>query len=159
MNIRPANALGRGEAFSLMDVTMVLAIVATFAAVAIPRYSASMQRYRADATACRIIADIQLARDRARTTGSSAKITFEPSSDSYTIDGMGHPDRPSEPYRVVLREEPYRADLASTWTPEGPYFIFDGFGLPHSSGVIVIYVGDERREIVVDRSTGEINTR
>ena len=44
-----------------MELVLVMVIVATLAAIAVPRYAQATSRYRADAAARRIAADLSLA--------------------------------------------------------------------------------------------------
>jgi prepilin-type N-terminal cleavage/methylation domain-containing protein len=64
------------EGFSLLEVLLVLAIVAIFAAVAASRYGRASGRYRADLAARCITADLNLARSWAKTRSQSRPVVF-----------------------------------------------------------------------------------
>src|SRR5204863_23675 len=57
------------RAFSLIEITLVLMVMGVLAALAVPRYASALARYRADAAARRIVADLDLARTTARSSG------------------------------------------------------------------------------------------
>src|SRR5438552_17658151 len=100
-SIRDDRRAIRDGAFSLVELMLVMAIIAVVAAIAMPRYSASLARYRADMAARRIVAALALAQAKARATSSSQTITFT-AGGSYQILGMNDPDRPGQPYVVDL---------------------------------------------------------
>src|SRR5688500_3620188 len=85
----------QGTGFTLAEMVMVVAITATLAAITIPRYLTALNRYRLDAAARRIAADLTMARLNARDTGTARTVTFATSTDSYDISGMTDPDHPA----------------------------------------------------------------
>jgi prepilin-type N-terminal cleavage/methylation domain-containing protein len=151
---------GRRRAFSVLEVIIVLAIVGILASVAIPRFADAATRYRVDAAARRVVADLTLVRERAKQASSSEKVGFDVATNSYQISGMSDPDHPAQAYRVRLSEEPYYATIASADFAGQTAAVFDGFGLPvgiqGTAGTVVIQVGDEVRTIVLDGTTGEL---
>jgi len=78
----------RPRAFSLIEVVLVLSLLAVVAAIAIPRYAASLSHYRLDAAARRVAADLALARQRAKTTGTSQPVAFAVAANSYSLPGV-----------------------------------------------------------------------
>lgn len=142
----------------MLEVVCVIMIIATLAAVAVPRFGNTLARQRVDAAARRIVADLALAQRHARTTNASQTVRFTPATHAYTLIGMPHPDHPSSPYRVLLSEEPYRASIDSAEFGADLYIIFDVFGVPDSGGWVVISVGDHTRTVTVDARTGRAAT-
>lgn len=142
----------------MMEVALVVMIIGTLAAVAIPRISNTLARQRVEAAARRIVADLTLAQRRARTTNASQTVRFTPVTHGYTLIGMPHPDHPSSTYRVLLSEEPYRASIDSADFGADLDIIFDVFGVPDSGGWVVISVGDHARTVTVDARTGKAVT-
>ena len=140
---------------SLLELLLVMGIVATLSAIAIPRYGASLTRYRADLAARRIIADLTLARSRAKATSASQTVMFFPSANAYYIPTIVDPDRPSIKYAVSISGTPYRATLVSVDLAGDDNVVFDGWGLPDSGGEIHILVGSESRTISIDSETGK----
>lgn len=138
----------------MVEVACVVLIIATLAAVAVPRLSNSLARQRVEAAANRIVVDLALAQRRARTTNASQTVRFTPATHGYTLIGMPHPDQPSSTYRVLLSEEPYRASMDSADFGADLDIIFDVFGIPDSGGWVIISVGDHTRTVTVDARTG-----
>src|SRR5690606_36324399 len=87
---------------------IVISIIGIGAAIAVPRYSASVVRYRLDAAARRIVADLDRARTAARVSSSPRTVTFSPGAIGYTVGGEGSLRRSADAYAVPLGEEPYR---------------------------------------------------
>ncbi len=139
--------------FSLLELVIIVAIIATLGAIAAPRYASALDRYHADATARRIVADLELARATARNTSASVTITFDPALNTYemTVDSLDHPGSNAT---LVLSDAPYRSDLVATGLGGDDELVFDGFGAPDAGGVILIQCGSESRMIAVDDETG-----
>lgn len=133
---------------------MVLVILATLGAIAAPRYATALDRYHADATARRIVADLELARATARNTSASVTVTFDPGLNSYVMTGVDSLDHPGSDATLVLSVAPYRSKLVATGLGGDDEIVFDGFGVPDAGGVVLIQCGDESRTIVVDGETG-----
>ena len=145
----------RQPTYTLTEVIVVLAILAILASMAIPRFGQASVRYRADAAASRVIADLEHARQRACQVGAGQLVSFDVPGDSYQLNGMPDPDRPGQDYVVNLADEPYRAQILSVDFSAKTQVSFDGYGMPDDGGTIVIAVGDWKRTITVDPDTGE----
>ena len=141
--------------FSLLELVLVLAIIATMAAIAAPRYAASAARYRADSAARRIVADLALARSAAKANSSSRRVKFFVIGDQYRLFDLQPLDGDSSYYNINLSERPYEADIISVDFGTDDQIIFDGWGLPDSGGTVVLTVGSEQRTVVVDGETGK----
>ena len=147
--------LGAGHrGFTLIDLVMVLSVITVVAAIAAPRYANALVRYRADAAARRITADIRLAQQTAKTTSSSRTITFDTTNHAYSIPNVRALDGQSMTYVVMLQEPPYLARLASVDMGGDVQLTFDGYGVPDSGGLITVQVGDATRTVVINPDTG-----
>ena len=144
----------RHRSFTLIDLVMVLSVITVVAAIAAPRYANALVRYRAEAAARRIIADIGLAQQTAKTTSSSRTIIFDTTNHTYSISNVRALDGPSMTYVVTLREPPYLARIASVDLGGDAQLTFDGYGVPDSGGVITVQVGDETWTVAIDPDTG-----
>jgi prepilin-type N-terminal cleavage/methylation domain-containing protein len=157
---RPAAARGAPRCgrrgFTLFEVAIVLTVVALVSAVAIPRYSNAVHRFRADAAARRIAADLERTRTRARAGSSERSIEFRPSMLAYFIEGERSLDRRSADSLVRLSDEPYRAQALSADLGGDLVLRFTGFGVPDSSGEIVVAVGSAKRRVRIDGGSGAV---
>ena len=141
--------------FTLVELVVVIVVVAVTAAIAVPRYTSSLSRYRADMAARRVAADLGLARSRAKVTGAAQTVLFTLANDSYTLPGVAGLDRPSDPYTVVVSAEPYRADLISASFGGSTTASFNGYGAPAAGGSVVVQAGTTQKTVLLDAATGE----
>src|SRR4051794_23119628 len=157
---RPRRARG---AWSLVELAMCLAIMALVTGMALPRYARSLARYRADAAAKRVAADLALARLTARTTNTSQQVDFTTPAGlvvGYTLTNTNDPDRPGQTYVVDLGNTPYNATaVAATLTPAGggsavSKVTFDRYGAAGAGGTIRVTAGDVSRTVSLDVNTG-----
>src|SRR4051812_29149993 len=100
-------------AYTLTELVMVLVTVALTLAVAAPRYANSLTRYRADAAAKRIAADMALAQGQARATSKSQSVSFNVTADTYQLPGVTGLSGGTTTYVVNLADAPYSSDLVS----------------------------------------------
>lgn len=159
--IRPARVSKRGvrRGFSLVELTMVIAIIAVAAAIAAPRWNESLGRYRVDAAARRIVADLTLAQTNARATSAPQTITFNPSADNYRLSGLTNFETASGTYTVYLANAPYLADLSSTDFDFTKPLTFNAFGVPSMGGQVVVTSGGFSRTITIDADSGTATTQ
>ena len=140
--------------FSLLELLLVLAIMATLAAIAVPRYQGSLARYRADLAARRIVHDLELAQATAKAKGASQEVIINQGTDTVELSDLAGLDPHVSEYRTKLLESPYRANITESSFPDNNNIIFDGWGIPDSGGTVVLTVGSETRTITVDAETG-----
>lgn len=141
----------RARGLSLIELVMVVAIVGIVWVIAIPRYGAAQDRYRADGAAQRIMLDLTRAQAEARATSSSRELLYSPSSHSYLIREAGN--KPAY-VNVKLGEAPFQADLKAATLGGDTAIVFNGLGVPDSGGSIVLQVGRQVRTITVSPGTG-----
>lgn len=144
------------RAFTFVELLIVLVIVGMLAGIAAPRYANFLAREHVEAAAHRIATDIALAQRRAKFSSTSMTLTFDPASECYTLIGVQHPDHPSQPYTVDLNGDPYRSLIESADFGGDAELIFDGYGIPDSTGTIVVKSGTWQRTIKVDALTGAV---
>ena len=149
-----ARARRRTPGFSLIELVLVMTIIAVLSAIAVPRYADALARYRADAAARRVVADLNYARQRARSSSTSVKVKVKPALDCLEIVGEQSMDDPAGGWITDLSASPYLADMVSS-DFSGNKVVFNGYGYPDSGGLIVLTVSSESRTIVLDADTGK----
>ncbi len=166
----------REGGFSLLELVIVSAIIATFAAIAVPRYGSAAGRYQLDLAARRIAADLAYAQAVARQRSGLQSVLFEISDERYTLQGLEDMDRPDQGYVVTLSDSRYRADLISASFQNVNGYVstsrisFDMWGRPQcgepsnavplaglASGAVVVKVGDRSRTVAIAPVTGKVS--
>ena len=161
------------RAFTLAEVIIVVLITSILAVIAVPRYADSIDRFRAEAAAKRIAADMNLTRERAMTRSTQESINFFAVTDQYQMVNGPDIDHSSQEYWVDFAHTPYPVDLVSAtfinmggatntvavvWDMNGRAQASvspPGSGKPLASGEVVVAAGIEQRTVVIDPVTGE----
>jgi type II secretory pathway pseudopilin PulG len=156
-NLRTHSA-GRAAAaaFSLVELLFVIAIIATVAAMAMPRYGRSVARYRAECAARRVAADLYLARSSAKAGSAERVVTFNTVAGSYTLAGVRHLDHSASPYTVTLSDSPYHAQLYYADFGGAPQAQFDMYGSPKWGGTVIVRVGEFQQTVALSREDGSV---
>ena len=149
---------GAATGFNLVELVLVIAITALVSAIAVPRYANSVARYRADAAAKRVAADLALAQNYASTAGRVQSVVFV--SRSYQMPGMPHLDGKSYgDYTVDLGVDPYGVTRVAAEFGGDATVKYDIYGTPDTGGSVVIEVGDARRVVVLSPDSGRVTIR
>lgn len=147
-----------GRGFSLLELIVVIAIVGILGAIAAPRYSQAIQRYRLEMAANRVAADIGLTASYARARGSSATISFAVSTSSYSIAGLTSTERAGEAHGVNLSREPFGVSISSVDFAGTNTLTIKGYGTPSSGGTVRLTLGSYSK-IVSVAATGEVSVQ
>jgi hypothetical protein len=140
---------------TFIEIVLVAVIVAIVATLATPRIHDALCRHRVEAAARRIIVDLALARQQARSSGVGQTVMFDIDTDSYRLVGQSHLDHAASEYQVRLGEEPYRVDLAAADLGGDDEVTFDMYGHPDTGGFVVVEIGKVTRTVSVNADTGE----
>jgi len=158
--------------YTMIEVVVVMLVIGILAAVAAPRYMSSLNRYRVEAAARRIVADLNHMRGSALMKGSLQDqwVSFDSSSEKYHMWFSPDPDHPSNEYWVEFSKTAYPVDLVSAaftntvGATSTVTVIYDMYGTansgfspvaPLASGQIVVASGSQQRTVVIDPVTGK----
>ncbi len=141
------------RAFSLAELLMVMAIVGTAAAIAMPRFAEAESRWRVSGAAKRVIADLERARATALATSSEVIVSFEEtsysmkaSSDLTDEAGLGEVSLGNAPYGVEIISADFGGEQSVT---------FSGAGVATSDGTMVLGRGSYRLSIKFEALGGK----
>ena len=143
--------------FSLIELALVLAMMVTLGAIALPRYASAGARYRADIAARRIAADLDLARSTAHSRSSACTVIFHVPENRYVLSGVASRDGNLGEYSVQLSDPPYLATIRSASFAGKTSVTFDGWGVPRNAGSVTLSVGRESRQVALTRPAGEVS--
>ena len=132
-----------------------MVIIAALSAVAVPRFSGALLHYRADATARRIVAALELARAEAFRTSKSQTVQFVIASNEVRFSEILDPDNSGQSYVFRLDEAPYRARLLSATFGPGSNAVFDPYGEPVNAGTVVFEAGGMQKTIALNATSGK----
>jgi prepilin-type N-terminal cleavage/methylation domain-containing protein len=150
---------GTARAFTLVEVVLVLSVLAILAAIAAPRFAASISNYRATLAAHRVAADVTLTQAAARAASASRALTFDLANNRYSIAGLSALDHQAGGYAVNLSAAPYQVSiksLALTNVTANGALTFDGFGVPNGGATVVVSSGPVNRTVTVSSATGAV---
>jgi len=142
--------------FSMLELVLVLVIIGVVSAVVVPRFGASVARYRLEAAAQRVTADLRLVRQRAQQASLAQTIVFDAVADTYGVATMPDPDHPNGTYLVRLDRAPYEVNLVSADFGGDAELVFDGHGQPDSGGTLVLRLGTSQQTLTVSAETAQV---
>ena len=139
------------QGFTLVELMIVMVIVAMVAAIAVPRFSQASARQQLSSAADRVVADLEMARTRARAASQTVTVTFSTSSDRYQFNNVG-----GEASVVELGESPYNVSIdRAVFGSNDNIASFNGYGVPASSGAVTLSLGAD--QVVVElKANGEV---
>jgi len=140
----------RPRGFTFIELMIVMLIFGIFAAVAAPRYREALSRFRADATAKRVAADLRLAQRHAQRTSTSQSVVFDVENNRYVLTGIPDLDHADQTYAFDLGDSDYQAVLQSAVFGNNSTLTFDIYGRPDKSGTVVIKAGSYQQTVAIE---------
>jgi prepilin-type N-terminal cleavage/methylation domain-containing protein len=142
--------------FSLAELVVVMAIIATLAAVTVPRFASAGSSYKARGAAERIADSIRDAASTARARSSTVRVRLSPAGDSFNAAVLS----PLEYIALYsTTERPFGADATEArFADSSGRLEIDGFGNFSTSAIFALRVGDETRTVMVDAGAGTVTT-
>ena len=148
-------------AFTMLELMVVLVVVAILAAMVIPQISGT-GGMAAQASARRVMADLEYAQNQAITTQALITVTFNPSGNSYTVSNASGPlihPITKQAYVIDFDVAPgaqgVRIDSAS-FTGGVSSVTFDSLGAPDRDGTVRISGGSMRYDVAVAPVSGRV---
>lgn len=162
--------------YTMIEVVLVMLVMGILAAAAAPRYSRMVSRFRVEAAARRIVADLGQVRARAMAIGAATgeEVSFYSATDRYQMHGDPDPNHPNQEYWVEFSKTAYPVDLVSaTFTniegdTSSELMRYNMYGFPESgsseavplaSGEIVVALGGQLRTVVINSVTGKASVQ
>jgi prepilin-type N-terminal cleavage/methylation domain-containing protein len=162
------------DAFTLIELMMVVVILANMAAVVVPMAVSSHDSQCASA-ARMLTADLELAQSAALARQATMAVVFSGDRQSYKVVvftgqnladytalvPVAHPGRPGQGYEVSLRKELQLPNVRVESVGFGgfPFVLYDTFGSPMAGGTVVLTAGDARLTVTVQPITGAVSVQ
>ncbi len=133
-----------------------MVVIATLAAIAVPRFASAGASYRARGSAERIADAIRDAASTARARSSMVRVRLNAGADNFNAAVLS----PLEYIALFsTTDRPFEADLTRTdFADASSALDIDGFGNFSTSAVFALKVGDQTRCVIVDAVEGSIRT-
>ena len=148
------------NAFTLVELVIVLLIVGIMSALVSPRIADAMVSSRLRAAARAVASDIEYARQQAKQQGAAQTVKFSPANDTYEMPGLDDFDHPGEPFVVDLLASSYETSLDSASfgsTGTDLVLTFNRFGRPDFGGSVVLVAGSKQQTLQVDAVSGKVS--
>lgn len=136
-------------AYTLVEITVVVMVMGILAAAAAPKYVNAQLRFRCQSAARRIAADINYARNCARSSAANQSIRFFPLTESYSSTTLPSLDRPGTLLQVSLGGSAYPANISTASFGGSDTIAFDIFGKPSATGTVVVSSGSFASTVTV----------
>lgn len=145
----PSRRRRRPSGFSVVEIVLVLATIATLTAIVAPRYATASQSAALDAAARRVVAELEAIRERARASSSVATVQVSTLTSSIRVSGIPTERMLGAASGLILADPPYGVEVSSVSFGGGSTFTFDARGEPNTRGSITLRRGDATRTVSV----------
>jgi prepilin-type N-terminal cleavage/methylation domain-containing protein len=121
--------------FSIIELVVCLTILAVAAAIAVPRYAASQQRYRVLTAGERVAGDVARACELARAASQTVTVTFTINNPVYSAaTGTGK----AGGFACDLSAPPYECWVQGADFGGSPLLQVTGYGVPVAAGTVTV---------------------
>lgn len=146
----PGARFGARRGFTIVELMMTLAIIATLSAIAAPKMMGAESRWRVRGAAQRIAADMERARSIAFASSSTVTLTF--SRDRYALSCSDAEVDAAEAMSVQLFRKPYHVRIVKVDLSKS-LVRFDGAGTASAGGSVYVSDGFHVCEVRLDAGT------
>ncbi len=153
------------RAFTLVEFLIVVLIVSTIAATALPALSAAMESMKASALAREIATDLRYAQMLAVKTGVRHRVSFWTEGQAYAVryengsswDLCTHPITKKDWQRQLDQHSRYGGlTLIAAKFGSGEYLYWDTLGSPEAGGYVTFTLGKSTRTLWVEPLSGRV---
>lgn len=141
---------------TLFELVMVLTILASITAIAVPRFSNAIRRQRLDRAAWQVSTDLRLARTHAIRDKASRRVVFEPGLARYRLPELPSQTATGSEYTGTMPEG-VRLVSASFGAANLAEVSFNRLGIPSGAGTVVLRDGLEQVAISVSATSGRVS--
>ncbi len=157
-------SLGDTRGLTLVEVMVALVIFGVLIALGLPGFRKYLASHMVDGAANRLAVNLRLARQRAATEQNNYKVTFDPSTNTYTILDDDNGNNVADAGESVLGPNNIPAELTVTNGPISPFpgdsLVFYPNGTASATGAVTISNSQGFwRLVAVVRSTGAVALR
>jgi len=136
--------------FTLVEMVIVMLVLGIMTSAVAPKYFEALDRYRVEAVARKIIADLKFAQREAQRTSSLRGVKFDVAQNSYLMIGVNDIDRQAQAYSFDLANSDYQVKLHDATFGGSSAIVFDIYGRPSAMGGVVVTCGGEAEGVVVE---------
>ncbi len=140
------------RAFSLVELLIVITILGTVTAIAMPRFAEAKLRYQSQLTARRLAGELERARAHARANSMPVTVLVAASSNTCIIK-----DQSNTTLSSFTLGRDHEATIESAVFGNGSTLQFDGFGKPLRPGTVTVRAGRWYSTVSVAADTGVVS--
>lgn len=155
---RSSKFIRRPKGFTLVELMIVIAIMAILVKIAVPRYAMAANRQQAEAAARRIAADLEEARQAARSLSATVTVVFSPTNASYDVFYPATGSAAALTRTIRLGRPPLSAQITgvSFTAPSATTVTFNGYGIASSSGTVTVKAGNFVKKVTIAADLGSV---